>query len=158
MSDSKVPKDWWGKTIFKDATLEGLARQIGVDPAGLADTVRRNNEYAKTGVDPEFGRGGSAHERYWSLRSAKPNPCLVAIETAPYYAVRIEPGDTGTHGGPAITADAQVVATTGEPIPGLYCIGNNSASALGRAYPGAGGTIGPALTFGFRAINHLASR
>ena len=156
MSDSKVPKDWWGKTIFKDATLEGLARQIGVDPAGLADTVRRNNEYAKTGVDPEFGRGGSAHERYWSLRSAKPNPCLVAIDTAPYYAVPIEPGDTGTHGGPAITEDAQVIATSGEPIPGLYCIGNNSASALGRAYPGAGGTIGPGLVFGFRAINHLA--
>ncbi|MBK7252224.1 MAG: FAD-binding protein [Gammaproteobacteria bacterium] len=156
MSDARVPKEWWGDTIFRDATLEGLARQIGVDPAGLADTVRRNNEYAQTGVDPEFGRGGSAYDRYWSLRSARPNPCLIAIDTAPYYAVKIQPGDTGTKGGPAITDDAQVIDTAGRPIPGLYCIGNNAAAPLGRAYAGAGGTIGPGMVFGFRAVEHLA--
>lgn len=157
LPDSRVPKEWWGDFIFKDESLEGLARQIGVDAAGLAEAVRRNNDYARTGVDPEFGRGNSVYDRYWSLRSAKPNPCLVAIDTAPYYAVKIQPGDTGTKGGPAITDDAQVIDKAGQPIPGLYCIGNNSAAALGRAYPGAGGTIGPAMVFGFRAVNHLAA-
>lgn len=157
LPDSRVPKDWWGETIFKDQTLEGLARQIGVDAAGLADTVRRNNDYARTGVDPEFGRGNNAYDRYWSLRAAKPNPCLIAIDTAPYYAVKVYPGDTGTSGGPAITDHGQVVNTAGQPIPGLYCIGNNSAAVLGRAYAGAGCTIGPGMVFGFRAVNHLAA-
>lgn len=157
MPDSKIPVDWWGQMIFKDQTLEGLARQIGVDAGGLADTVRRNNEYARTGVDPEFGRGNSVYDRYWSLRNAERNPCLISIDTAPYYAVKIDAGDTGTKGGPAITDDGQVIDQAGQPIPGLYCIGNNAAAALGRAYPGAGGTIGPGMTFGFRAANHLAA-
>jgi len=154
--DSKAPKEWWGDFLFKDDTLEGLARQIGVDATGLVETVRRNNEYARTGVDPEFGRGNSVHDRYWSLRSAKPNPCLVPIDTAPYYAVKVEPGDTGTRGGPAITAHGQVLDQAGQPVPGLYCVGNNSAAALGRAYAGPGGTIGPGMVFAFRAVNHLA--
>jgi 3-oxosteroid 1-dehydrogenase len=157
MPDSKVAKEWWGDFIFKDASLEGLARQIGVDPAGLADSVRRNNEYARTGVDLDFHRGESAFDRYWSLKNVKPNPCLVAIEKPPFYAVKIQPGDTGTKGGPAITDDGQVIAETGEPIPGLYCTGNNAAAPLGSVYGGAGGTLGPGMVFGFRAVNHLAS-
>lgn len=157
MPDWKVPREWWGDFIFKDPTLEGLARQIGVDPAGLMDSVRRNSEFAKTGVDRDFHRGESAYDRYWSLRSAKPNPCLVSIDEPPYYAVQVQPGDSGTKGGPAVTDDAQVIDTSGRPIPGLYCIGNNAAAPLGRAYAGAGGTIGPGMVFGFRAANHLAS-
>jgi 3-oxosteroid 1-dehydrogenase len=154
--DSKIPKEWIGDFFFKDDTLEGLARQIGVSPEGLADTVRRNNEYAKTGVDPEFNRGGSAHDLYWANKRRKPNPCLAPIDTAPYYAIKALPSDTGTKGGPAITDDAQVLDQSDRPIPGLYCIGNNSSAALGRAYAGAGGTIGPGMVFGFRAANHLA--
>lgn len=154
--DSKVPRDWWGDFLFKDDTLKGLARQIGVDATGLAESVRRNNEYARTGTDPEFGRGNNVFDRYWSLRSAGPNPCLVVIDTPPYYGVKIQPGDTGTKGGPAVTAHGQVLDKAGQPIPGLYCVGNNSAAVLGRAYAGAGSTIGPGMVFAFRAVNHIA--
>lgn len=156
MPDFMVPRQWWNDFIFKDASLEGLARRIGVDPAGLADSVRRNNEYALTGVDRDFHRGESTFDRYWSLKSVKPNPCLVAIEKPPFYAVKIQPGDTGTKGGPAITDDGQVIAENGTPIPGLYCTGNNAAAPLGKVYGGAGGTLGPSLVFAFRAVNHLA--
>lgn len=156
MPDAKIPKEWWGDFIFKDDTLEGLARQIGVDPEGLADSVRRNNEFARTGEDLDFSRGNNLHDRYWANKAVKPNPCLVAIEKGPFYAIKLWPSDTGTKGGPEITDDAQVVNESGEPIPGLYCIGNNSAAALGRAYAGAGSTIGPGMVFGFRAVNHLA--
>lgn len=155
--DKKIPKEWVGDFFFKDDSLEGLARQIGVSPKGLADSVRKNNEYARTGVDQEFHRGENAHDRYWASRKRKPNPCLAAIDKAPYYAIKVLPSDTGTKGGPAISDHAQVLNQADQPIPGLYCIGNNSAAALGRAYAGAGGTIGPGMVFGFRAANHLAA-
>lgn len=157
MSDSKVPKEWFGDFIFKDDTLQGLAHQIGVNPAGLAESVQKNNAYAKSGIDLDFHRGESAYDRYWSTHGREPNPCLVAIDQAPYYAVRLEAGDTGTKGGPAVTEDAQVLDQAGVPIPGLYCIGNNAAAPLGRVYAGAGGTIGPGMVFGYRAANHLAN-
>lgn len=156
MPDSKIPKEWFGDFVFKDDTVEGLARQIGVDAAGLAETLKKHNEYARTGVDLEFKRGTNPHDLYWANKAVKPNPCLIPIEKGPFYALKVWPSDTGTKGGPAITDDAQVINTAGEPIPGLYCIGNNSAAALGRAYAGPGGTIGPGMVFGFRAANHLA--
>jgi len=154
--DSRIPKDWLGTFVFKDDSIEGLARQIGVAPEGLAESIRRNNEYAATGIDLDFHRGENPHDRYWADKRRKPNPCLAAIDTAPYYAVKVLPSDTGTKGGPAINEHAQVLDRNDEPIAGLYCIGNNSAAALGRAYAGAGGTIGPAMVFGFRAVQHLA--
>lgn len=156
--DAKVPKEWIGDFFFKDDSIQGLARQIGVSAEGLAESVRRNNEYARTGIDLDFQRGNNPHDRYWSNKANKPNPCLAPIAKPPYYAIKVLPSDTGTKGGPAITDDAQAIRASGEPIPGLYCIGNNSAAALGRAYAGAGGTIGPGMVFGFRAANHLAKQ
>ena len=63
----------------------------------------------------------------------------------------IYPGDIGTNGGLRTDDKARVVQADGAPITGLYAIGNNAASAMGESYPGAGVTIGPALTFGYIA-------
>jgi len=67
----------------------------------------------------------------------------------------INPGDIGTKGGLLTNDSAQVVRPTGEPIEGLYAIGNASSSVMGTSYPGAGSTIGPAMTFGYIAANHI---
>ena len=63
----------------------------------------------------------------------------------------IYPGDIGTNGGLKTDERARVMDKDGNPIAGLYAVGNNAASAMGESYPGAGVTIGPALTFGYLA-------
>jgi 3-oxosteroid 1-dehydrogenase len=75
-----------------------------------------------------------------------------------YYAMRLDAGDIGTKGGLLTNEHAQVVREDGAAIAGLYAIGNCSASVMGTSYPGAGGTLGPAMTFAYVAANHLASQ
>jgi 3-oxosteroid 1-dehydrogenase len=158
MPDSKVPVDWWDHYIFKANTIEELAKKIHVPVDALRKTIDNMNEYAKTGVDPEFGRGGNNYDQMFGDANVKPNPCLGPIEKPPFYAVPINLGDLGTKGGLKADAFARVIDHNNRPIPGLYAAGNNSGSPFGNCYPGAGGTIGPALTFGYVAANHIAAQ
>lgn len=154
--DSRLRKSWLGTVYWRDATLAGLARQIGVDADGLAASVVRMNAYAESGVDRDFDRGGNVFDRYYGDDSVKPNPNLAPIGQGPFYAMQLWPGELGTKGGLLTDQDARVLDGRGAPIAGLYCIGNNSASVMGPAYPGAGSTLGPAMTFGFRAVAHMS--
>jgi len=156
MPDSRLPADWLGRVFHRADTLDALADQIGVDKAGLAETVKRMNQYAKDGKDPEFHKGETPIDRYYGDRTVKPNPCLGPIAKAPFYALQIYPGDTGTKGGLLTDERARVLAETGAPIAGLYAIGNCSSSVMGPSYPGPGSTLGPAVTFGFLAANEMA--
>jgi 3-oxosteroid 1-dehydrogenase len=152
--DWALPKVLEGNFFEKSQTLDGLARKIGVDADGLIETVRRFNEFARTGKDPDFGRGDSLQDRYYTSKADGPNPSLGPIEKPPFYAVKVYPGDLGTKGGFRTDARSRVLTDTDEIIPGLYAAGNCSAAAMGRTYPGAGGTIGPAMTFGYIAAEH----
>jgi len=154
--DRMLPKNLEGNFFVKNQTLEGLARNIGVDAAGLIDTVTQFNDYAATGHDPDFHRGDSLHDRFYAARATGPNPNLGAIEQPPFYAVRVFPGDLGTKGGFRTDARARVLTAANTAIPGLYAAGNCSASVMGNTYPGAGATIGPAMTFAFLAAEDAA--
>lgn len=152
-----VPDAYFESGYFKRAdTLEELAEQCDIDPAGLRETVERFNRFARSGVDEEFHRGDSAYDRYYGDPTVKPNPCLAPIEKPPFYAVEMVPGDLGTKGGLVMDEYARVLREDGSVIEGLYVTGNNSASVMGNTYPGAGSTIGPSMTFGYIAAKHLA--
>jgi 3-oxosteroid 1-dehydrogenase len=70
----------------------------------------------------------------------------------------MESGALGTAGGPKVNADAQVMDWHGNPIVGLYAAGNVMGSVLAGAYGGAGGTLGPGMTFGYIAGRHLGTQ
>ncbi len=158
MTDAKVPSDWWDHYVFRADSIAALAAKIAVPAGPLGQTVANINEYAKTGVDPEFGRGSNAYDQMFGDPECKPNPCIGPIAKGPFYAVPINNGDLGSKGGLRADSRARVLDGAGAPIPGLYAAGNNSGSPFGLTYPGAGATIGPALTFGYLAANDIAER
>jgi len=132
--------------------LAALAAKTGIAAEGLARTVAAWNRDVAAGSDPEFGRGSSAYDGYWGddQASTVAGRTLGPIDTAPFYAVPLSVGAMGTKGGPRTDCDGRVLHVTGRPIPGLFAAGNAMAGVTGRAYGGAGGTIGPAMVFGFR--------
>src|SRR6478735_4407444 len=138
-------------TIRKASSIEELAAEIEVPAEALRATVDRFNGFAKTGVDEDFHRGESAYDQYYSDPTVKPNPSLHTIDEGPFYAVKIVPGDLGTKGGLVTDEHARVVRADGSVIAGLYAAGNVSSAVMGHTYPGPGGTIGPALVFGYLA-------
>jgi 3-oxosteroid 1-dehydrogenase len=144
--------------LKKGATIEALAVDIGIDPTSLSATIARYNEGAAKGEDPDFHRGEATYDKMYGDPRVGPNPCLRPLTKGPFYAMPIYPGDIGTNGGLLTDDKARVVGTNGKPITGLYAIGNNAASAMGESYPGAGVTIGPALTFGYIAARHMTGR
>lgn len=146
--------DWF----CESADLAELAAKTGIDADGLTRTVESWNRHVAAGADPDFGRGSSAYDGYWGDDSATTpaGRTLGPIDTAPFYAVPVSIGAMGTKGGPRTDRDARVLHVGGEPIPGLFAAGNAMGGVTGRAYGGAGGTLGPAMVFGYRA-GHAAA-
>jgi 3-oxosteroid 1-dehydrogenase len=155
--DSAIGKRLRREFLNKAGTLAELAARIGVDARGLEETVERFNAQARAGTDDDFGRGQSAYDRYYSDAKIGPNSSLAPIVEAPFYAIAVYPGDLGTKGGLATDGHARVQRADGSIIEGLYAAGNCTASIMGTSYPGAGGTIGPAMTFGYIAATHAAA-
>lgn len=155
--DHKLPPDWRDSVYYRAESLTELAQKISIDVSGLIETVGRMNQYAQSGVDAEFDRGGSAYDRFWADPKVKPNGNLGAIKDPPFYALRLEQGDLGTKGGLKTDAAARVLDQDGRIIRGLYAVGNCSASIFADSYPGAGGTLGPALAFAFLATEDIGS-
>jgi 3-oxosteroid 1-dehydrogenase len=153
--DKRLPKSYFSSGFITRAdSIRELATQAGIDAEGLEKTVSAMNEYARTGKDLEHGRGDAEYDRYYADPRIKPNPCLAPISEAPFYAMRIDPGDFGTHGGLITNTDAQVLREDGNPVPGLYAVGNCAAAIL-PTYPGPGSTLGPAMTFAWQAAKHF---
>lgn len=139
-------------------TLAELAAKLGIDAGGLQDSVQRMNRYAREGRDEDYQRGSTDYQRANGDATRNlPNPNLGAIEQAPYYAVRLYPGDIGAATGFATNTEAQVLDAAGAPIPGLYAVGNDMHSIMGGTYPGPGITLGPGLAFAWIAASHAVA-
>jgi 3-oxosteroid 1-dehydrogenase len=154
--DWALPASYEKQGFFAKAdSLAELAAKISVDAEGLARTVEKFNGYAKSGKDLDLQRGDSLYDRYYGDPRVEPNPVLGPVQQAPFYAMKVDPGDFGTQGGMVVTPDAEVVHQDGQTIAGLYAIGNCSAAVL-PTYPGPGSTLGPAMTFGYQAAKKIS--
>lgn len=103
---------------FKADTLEELAAKLGItDTAAFVKSVERYNECVAAGKDLDFGKEGK-----W----------LTAIDTPPFYGihrhVRVSAIVSGVNVGPNMEV---LAAETGEPIPGLFAIGNTAGNFYG---------------------------
>jgi 3-oxosteroid 1-dehydrogenase len=147
--------DW----IVEAESIGALAASLHIPVDALAQTITRWNGHAKSGADPDFHRGRSSYDRYWGDPEfhGQAASTIGPLDTAPFYAVRVYSGTLGTKGGPMTDPDARVLDVDGQPIAGLYAAGNVMASAMGMTYGGGGGTLGPAMVFGYLAGQHAAA-
>jgi succinate dehydrogenase/fumarate reductase flavoprotein subunit len=138
-------------------TIEELARMLKLDAKSLSATVLRYNQLARNGKDLDFGKGDTELNRFNGDPEAQ-HPCLAPIEKGPFVALEVWPAEIATSAGLRTNTDAQVLDSQNRVIEGLYAVGNDMASVMAGTYPGPGTTLGPALTFGYRAAMHAAGR
>lgn len=144
--------------LRRGESIQALARATGLPAEGLAATLARFNAEARQGKDTAFGKGSTAYNRYLGDAAHLPNPCLAPLESPPFYAIRLYPGDIGAATGLQIDTQARVLGGDGLPVAGLFACGSEANSIMGGTYPGAGITLGPGLTFGFIAAHAAAGR
>ncbi|MBT7371867.1 MAG: FAD-binding protein, partial [Gammaproteobacteria bacterium] len=152
--DPKLPLPKW---VSKADTLAELAEQLGIDPAGLEQTVESFNRHAEQGEDPEWHRGASAFDLQTAGDDSRGlvNPCLGPVIEPPFYGAAMWPSVLGTKGGLRINGNGQVRNVWGDSIAGLYATGNCTGSIMGAGYPGGGSTIASGMTVSYIAANHM---
>lgn len=144
--------------LIRANSLAELAEKIGVPGKNLEQTVSRFNSMAEAGKDVDFHRGEARYDLLALPPSKWPNRGLAPIDQPPYYAHRLEPGNLGTYAGLVTDAASRVLDKDGRPIDGLYASGLDMLSAFSGHYPGGGGSVGPAMTFGFIAARDIIAR
>jgi len=182
---ARLAMDNWGNVVYDDfhlikaQTLDALAAaieqrlsELSSETGGftlapgfareLPKTIERFNRLAMSGRDLDFGRGEDPIERLFHGEARagndRPNPTMYPLSTAgPFYATIVCAGTLDTKGGPRATVDGQILGSDGEPIAGLYGVGNCVASPSGEAYWAAGGTLGPIFAAAYRLAEHLAA-
>lgn len=142
------PPPW----VHRAATLGELAAAIGVPSKTLSETVAEFNRHAVAGGDPGFGRGASVYDLFNGDRTLPGRAATLGpLDEPPFFAVAIRIGALGTAGGPRTDPRGRVLSRNGATIPGLWAAGNVMAAPTATVYGGAGGTLGPAMTFGYLA-------
>lgn len=145
--------------VLKAHSVPELARALSMEEAVLAQTLQRFNAQATAGVDDDFQRGSTAYQRAnGDTTAGHPNPTLGPLQQPPFYALKLYPGDIGAATGLATDAQARVLNAQGQPLPGLYAVGNDQHSVMGGVYPGPGITLGPGLVFAYLAAGDIAAR
>ena len=125
---------------LKGETIDELAAAMGTDAATLTETLNTWNAAVAAQKDDEFGR----------MSFAK------ALDTAPYYAIKVAPGIHHTMGGIVINTSAEVLDEAGNAIPGLYAAGEVTGGVHGANRLG-GNAVADIVVFGRIAAQSAAA-
>ncbi|MFP7696722.1 FAD-dependent oxidoreductase [Trueperella sp. LYQ143] len=133
------------ENVVSADTIAELAQKMGVDPDILAGEVKDYNEACHSGVDSKFHKNA----KY-----------LHAVETGPFYAIKMETGAMITMGALRIDDKMRALNDSGEPVRGLYVVGCDAGGMYGEAYaltvPGTAN--GFALTSGWLSADDINAR
>ena len=105
--------------IVQADTIEEAAKASGLDPEALAATIKQYNEFAEAGMDGHYGKG---KEFLWK------------IENPPYSIIHSSHLVLCSFAGVCTDLDYRVVRDTGEPIAGLYAVGNDGTMLWASEY------------------------
>jgi fumarate reductase flavoprotein subunit len=135
-----------GGALVSAGDIETLASRLGLPPNALAQSVREHNQAIEAN---DFA--GLAVSR--TVRKHKPMP----IVAAPFHAVPLCTGVTGTMGGVVINGHAQALKPDGKVFPGLYAAGTPVAGLEGGPRAGYVGGISKSFVLGLLAGEHIAT-
>ena len=153
-STSGQPTPDW---LLSAESVGALAAALAMEPGTLTATLDRFNAFALDGKDEDFGRGQSIYDAYGGdVANPYPNPNLAPITEGPFYALPVMPGAFGTSGGVRTDDLGRALTADDTPIAGLFAVGNVSSHPCAAGYPGAGATLGPAMTMGYTAAKTIA--
>ena len=111
--------------MAEGADVAALAGKTGLPSGALSATLERYNSFQKAGVDGDFGRSGAE--------------MTAALETAPFYAIRVKPAIHHTMGGIKVDADMRVLRSDDTPVPGLFAAGEVTGGIHGANRLGGNG-------------------
>ena len=154
--DSKIRElielvDWSIYKEHQDDTIEGLAKQLGIDPGGLVDGIKEyNDDIDKNGYDTKFGK---------KMLLGHVNKPPVKVEKPPFYGLKLMNCFTSFKGGLKINPEAQCINQYGDVVPGLYAAGESTGGLFGEGSYICGTMICESLTFGrIAGINAAAEK
>lgn len=153
-----MPGEAYAEGLVKSSqTLGQLAKELGIDGAGLEETAYRFNEFARTGVDEDFNRGSNLSvRRFRGDWNNQPNPNLGAVCEPPFYGMRIRLLNSGiASGGIRTDENACVIHEDRSVIKGLYAIGECSARAAAGVGYNSGYSLSRAMAFGWIAARQI---
>lgn len=129
---------------FKADTIDELAAKMQVSADALKATVARYNEVVAQGDDADFGKRGVM---------------LTPIVKPPFYALKWGPALLDVFGGALTDANLNVLNADGEPIPGLYAVGNVAGGMYAIDYPLLlnGNSYGRALAYMMQLADSLTA-
>lgn len=128
-----------GLTVQGD-TYEALAEAMEVDPDAFAQTMDTWNQCVAAKQDDAFSRTSFAN----------------ALDTAPFYAIKIAPGVHHTMGGLKINENTEVLDAQDAPIPGLFAAGEVTGGVHGANRLG-GNAVADIIVFGRIAGQNAAA-
>ena len=130
--------------VQKADTIEELAKKLGLPHKALKETVTRYNQLVRNGRDEDYGKEPFR---------------LSPVDKAPFYGAKNTGYILCTMDGIQIDVNMNAIDTEGNPIPGLYVVGNDSGGYFANTYPNlmTGMACGRTVTFG-RHVGRLLAK